>query len=140
MALAERLDQVDFAGQMIRVIRADAMQFIQQFLGNQLGRGVLHAVDDTVPHSPDRLESILFEPINQKIRCRFVIGGGETAAVRLMPGRVSERQTRPAQADAINLSIEPSLQWFADLVQGKPDARRTAIDRQDGLHSVRFPL
>ena len=68
MTLAERLDQLDLAGQMVRVVRADAMQFIQQFLGDQLGRGVLHAVDHTVPHSPDRFETILlFEPIDQKL-------------------------------------------------------------------------
>ena len=69
MTLAERLDQFNLAGQMIRVVRADAMQFIQQFLGDQLGRGVFHAVDHAVSHSPDRFETILlFEPINQGIR------------------------------------------------------------------------
>ncbi len=53
MMLAERLDQLDFARQMVRVIRTDAMQFIQQFLGDQFGRGVLHAVYDTVSHGSD---------------------------------------------------------------------------------------
>jgi hypothetical protein len=108
MTLAERLDQFNLARQMIRVVRADAMQFIQQFLGDQFGLGVLHAVDHAVSHRPDRFETILlFEPINQEIRRRFVIGGGELAAVRLFPGRVMERQIRPAQADAVNLSISP---------------------------------
>ena len=69
MTLAERLDQFNLAGQMIRVVWADAMQFIQQFLGDQLGRGVFHAVDHPVSHRPDRLETLLlFEPINQEIR------------------------------------------------------------------------
>ena len=89
------------------------MQFIQQFLSDQLGRGVFHAVDHPVSHRPDRFETILFfEPIDQEIRCRFVIGGGEFAALLLFPGRVIERQIRPAQADAVNLSIKPSLQRF----------------------------
>ena len=81
---------------------------------------------------PDRFETILiFEPINQEIRRRFVIGCGEAAAALLIRGRVIERQTRPAQADAVNLSIKPSLQRFANLVQCEPDTRRAAVDRQD---------
>ena len=33
MTLAERLDQFDLAGQMFRVVRADAVQFIQSIPG-----------------------------------------------------------------------------------------------------------
>ena len=137
MTLAERLDQFDLAGQMFRVVRADAMQFIQQFLGDQLGRGVLHAVNHPVSHGPDRSKAILlFEPINQEIRCRLVIGGGEAAAVLLIPSRVVEGQIRPAQADAVNLSMKPSLQRFACLIQRELDARRAAIDRQDACLEI----
>jgi hypothetical protein len=42
-----------------------------------------------------------------------VIGGGEFAAVLLVSWSGHERQIRPAQADAVNLSIKPSLQRFA---------------------------
>ena len=99
MTLAERLDQFDLAGQMIRVVWPDAMQFIQQFLRDQLGRGVLHAVDHAVSHRlTDSKSVLLFEPINQEIRRRFVIGGGEIAAALLIRGRVIERQIRPAQS------------------------------------------
>jgi hypothetical protein len=39
---------------------------------------VLHAVNNTVSHSPHRLETILtLKPIQQEIRGRIVIGGGE---------------------------------------------------------------
>ena len=117
MTLAEHLDQFNLARQMIRVVRPKAMQFIQQFLGDQFRRGVLHAVDHPVSHRPDRFETILlFQPINQETRCRFVIGGGDATAVLLIPGRVMERQIRPAQADAVNLSIKPLLQRFFDMV------------------------
>ena len=69
MTLAERLDQFNLAGQMIRVVRADAMQFIQQFLGDKLGRGVFHAMNHPMSHGLDRCEiMLLFEPINQGIR------------------------------------------------------------------------
>jgi hypothetical protein len=92
----------------------------------------MHAVDHSVSHSPDRFENILlFEPIHKKSRCRFVIGSGEPAAVLSIRGRLVERQIRPAQADTINLSIKPSLQRFAGLIQRELDARRAAIDRQD---------
>ena len=53
MTLAERLDQFNLAGQMIRVVWPDAMQFIQQFLGDKLGRGVFHAVNHAMSHRPD---------------------------------------------------------------------------------------
>ena len=78
MTLAECFDQFDLTGQMIRVVRADAMQLIQQWLRNHFGFGMLHAVDHTMSHGPDRFETILsLEPIQQEIRGRFVIGGGE---------------------------------------------------------------
>ena len=51
MTLAERLDQFDLARQMIRVVWADAMQFIQQFLGDKLRRGVFHAVNHAMSHA-----------------------------------------------------------------------------------------
>jgi len=85
-------------------------------------------------HASGQLTVADFEPINQGIRCRLVIGGGDAAAVLLIPGRVIERQIRTAQADAVNLSQKPSLQRFASLVQRELDARRATIDRQDGLH------
>jgi hypothetical protein len=63
------------------------------------------------------------EPINQELRCRLVIGGGEAATVLLMPGRVTKRQIRPGQTNAVNLSRKPSLQQFAGLIQHELDAR-----------------
>jgi hypothetical protein len=54
-----------------RVEWPDAMQFIQQFLGGQLGRRVAHAVDHAAPHRPHRSETILlFEPFNQELGAR----------------------------------------------------------------------
>ena len=124
MTLAERLNQFNLVGQMIRVVWPEAMQFIQQFLGDNLGLDVFHPMDHAVSHRPDRFETmLLFEPIHQEIRGRFVIGGGEAAAVRLFPGWVIECQICPAQADAINLSIKPSLQRFFDMVKRELDAR-----------------
>ena len=134
--LAERLDQFDLAGQMIRVIRSDAMEFIQQFLVDDLGLDVFHAMHHPVPHSPNRIEIVLlFEPIDQEIRRRFVIGGGEVAALPMIAGRVLETQICPGQADAVNRAIKPSLQWFSDLVKRELDARRTPIDCQYGCAS-----
>jgi hypothetical protein len=60
-----------------------------------------------------------------------MIGGGELAALRPFLRRFSERQIRPAQADAINLSMQPSLQRFFDMVERELDARRAAVDGQD---------
>jgi hypothetical protein len=136
MTLTERLDQFDLAGQMILVIWTDAMQFIQQFLGDQFGRSVFHAVDDAMSHRSGRSELILlFEPINQEVYRRFVIVGSEIAPVLLMRGRVMECQIRPAQTDAVNLFIKSSPQRFANLLQCELDTRRAPIDRQDACVS-----
>src|ERR1035441_5712660 len=79
--------------------------------------------------------SDLFKPINQEIRGRFVVGGGEFAAPLLFHRRVIERQARPVQADAVNLSIKPSLKRFFEMVEREPDARGAAINRQDARAS-----
>ena len=116
MTLAERLDKFDLAEQMLRVVWTNAMQFIQQGLDDQLGRGVLHAVDHPVSRRPDRFDTILLsEPINQEFRRRFVTGDSDAVAVLVISGRVVERQIGATQADAINLSIRPSLYRFASL-------------------------
>jgi H2-forming N5,N10-methylenetetrahydromethanopterin dehydrogenase-like enzyme len=60
-----------------------------------------------------------------------VIGGGKFATDRWFSIRIVKRQICPAQADAINRSIKPSLQWFANLVERELDARRAAVDGQD---------
>ena len=132
MTLAERLDQFDLAGQMIRVVRRDAMQFIHQLRRDLFRLGMRHAMHHSVSHGLDRSEGLLrFEPINQETRGRFVIGGGEAATGLRLSIRVVKRQIRPAQADAVNLPIKPLLQRFAHLVQRELDARRAAVDRQD---------
>jgi hypothetical protein len=85
------------AREMFRVIRPDAMQFIQQLLTDQLGRGVLHPVDDAMAYSFDRCEvRLCFEPINQGVGRRFVISGGHFGTGRRYSLRVPKRQIRPA--------------------------------------------
>ena len=88
MTPAKRFDQLNLARQMIRVERADAMQFIQQFLGDQLGRGMLHAVDHPVSHCLHRSEAdLFFEPVEEQSRRRPVVGGSDVAAVMLSGSR-----------------------------------------------------
>jgi hypothetical protein len=85
---------------------------------------VLHTIDYTVPYGPDRIETmLLIEPIDQKLRCRFVIGGVEVAAVVLICARELERQIRPAHADAIHRPMKASIQRFTKLVLREFDAR-----------------
>ena len=49
-ALAERFDQFNFNGQMVRIVRADAMHLIQHFLRDTLGLVVVHG--EITPASP----------------------------------------------------------------------------------------
>ena len=78
----------------------------------------------TMSQGPDRSKSVLlFEPINQNIRRRPVIRGCDVDSVLRMACWVVEGQMGAAQTDAINLPMEPSLQWFAILVERELDAR-----------------
>jgi hypothetical protein len=52
-----------------------------------------------------------------------VIDGVKAAAVLVIRGRVMEREIRPAHANAIHRSIEPSFQRFAGRVHRELDAR-----------------
>lgn len=80
-------------------------------------------MDYSVSHRPDRFESIQFrEPIDQETRCRFMVGGDDTAAVLSIPGGFVAPQISSAQADAINRSRQIPLQRFANLVQRELDA------------------
>ena len=64
MALAERLDQLDLERQMIRVIRRDAVQFIEQLRRDPLRFAMRHPMHHAVSHGFDRSEHRLrFEPI-----------------------------------------------------------------------------
>ena len=64
MALAERLYQLDLKRQMLRVIRRDAAQFIEQLLCNPLRCTMRHPMHYAVSHGFDRSEHLLgFEPI-----------------------------------------------------------------------------
>ena len=132
MTLTERLDQLNLCRQMIRIVRADAVQFIHQFLRDTLGLGIVHAVHHPVPNCRHRSEAdLLFEPIDQESRRGPVIGGLDAATFRQTLNRVVESQNRAGQANAVNLSIKPSLQRIASLIQREPDARRASVDRQD---------
>ncbi len=125
ITLAERLDQLYFAGQMIGVVRTEAMQFGEQFRGDPLRLGMLQTMHHAVAHGADGSEiRLLLEPINQEFCRRLMIGGGEAAAVLpLLPGEIVVSQGGSAQADAVNLSRRQTLQWFVDSIQRELDAR-----------------
>ena len=80
MPLAERLDQLDLARQVIGVIRRDAVQFREQLRRDPLRFGMLHAVHHAVSHGLDRREDRLrLEPVQQNTHRRAVVGGGKAA-------------------------------------------------------------
>jgi hypothetical protein len=64
-----------------------------------------------------------------------VIRSGYRESVLAVGGRVVKAQIRAPHADAIDSSIKPPLERFADLVQRKLDARRAAVDREDACFS-----
>ena len=142
MTLAERLDQRDLAGQMFGRVGRDAVQFVQQLRGDALGLEVLHAVDDAMSHSPDRCEDRLrFEPVEQEIRGRAVVGGGQRARRRRGSAGVVDPERRIAYTDAIDLAVESAPERVACLVHREPNARRPAVEhhhaRRHGCHVSR---
>ena len=81
-------------------------------------------------HGPDvRNANLLFEPVDQKIRRRTMIGSFDAKAALLTPERIVESQIRPGCANAVNFSNQLSHRWFANLIQRELDARRAAVDR-----------
>jgi hypothetical protein len=131
MALPERLDQLDVTRQVIGAIGRNAAQFREQFRRDPLGFGTRHAVHDAASRGPDRREYRLrFEPV-QKKPCGFAVIGGGKSARTLFSSRIGDGQSCAAQADAIDLPIEPPQRRFGCFVHREPDARRAAIDRED---------
>jgi hypothetical protein len=121
---------------MIRVVRADVMQFIQQLFCDYLRLGMFHAMNHPMSHRFDRRELWSgFEPVYQGICRRFVICGGKFATSLWFAIGVVKRQISPAQADAVNLSMKPTFQWFANVVERKLDAGGTTVDGQDACVS-----
>ena len=53
MACAKFLDQLDLAGQMIWIIGPEAMEFIQQFIGDDLRLDMFHPMHNAMPDSPN---------------------------------------------------------------------------------------
>ena len=104
-ALAERFDQFNFNGQMVRIVRADAMHLIQHFLRDTLGLVVVHACTTRPSHSLHRFEAgPLCQPIDQESRRGPVIGGRDAATLLLIPNRIVKSRRPAGQADAINRS------------------------------------
>ena len=91
MTLPKRFDQFDLAGQMFGIEWRDLMQFLEQLRRDQLRRGVLHAMHNTMTDSFHRIEIGLFlQPIDQKLRSRFKIDGSELEAFLLILVRRTE--------------------------------------------------
>jgi hypothetical protein len=110
MTMAECFYQFNLARQMIRIVRTDAMEFIQQVFGNDLRRDVFHPMNHPMSHRFDRRKIRSgFKPVYQEISSRSVIGSGKFAALRPFLRRFIERQICPAQADAVNFSVESTF-------------------------------
>ena len=129
MALAEDFDQFDLGGQMIRIVRADAMQLVQQFLRDALGLGKVHAVDHPVSHGLHRFETyLLFQVIDQDRRRGTVIPAIDEAAVRQVGSQIPACQVPAGQADAVHFSRERPPQCAGCFKQRELDARRSSVD------------
>ena len=96
MSLTEGLDQADFARQMIRIVRRDAVQFREQLRRDQLWFRMMHAMHHTVSHRLDRGEDrLLSKPSQQKLHSSAVVGGSEAMDKRSRCRRIINQQDGP---------------------------------------------
>src|SRR5437763_285767 len=136
MAPRNRLNQPDLSRQVIGVIRHDAVQFREQLRCDPLRFRMLHSLHYTVSCSADRREDRLrLKPVQQKTHRRAVVGGSEAAGRLRFSSRILDDQSRAAQTDAIDLSVETPPRRFSCLIDREPDTRRAAVDREDAGHS-----
>jgi hypothetical protein len=74
MTLAERLDQLDFAWQMIRCVPRCAAQFVEHVRRDSLWLRMRHPMDHAVSHGSDVCELLArFKPVDQETRRRHVV-------------------------------------------------------------------
>ena len=105
--LAEALDHFNFARQMIRVVRPDAVQFVQKFLRDALRLGVLHTVHHAMSNRLYGCQAdFLFEPIDQECRPGAVIGSLNSLSVPVIPSWVVEGQVSTGEADAVHFPVK----------------------------------
>ena len=79
--VSERLDQLDLARHVIRVVRADLPQFVDQLGRDALGLMVATPpMNDTMPDGGDLREpDCAFEPIDQQAHGRLLVRGIDRA-------------------------------------------------------------
>ena len=136
MPQAERGDQLDFSRQVIGVIRCDPAQFREQPRRDSLRFGMLHAVHDAVTDGLDRRgDRLRLEPVQQKTHRRAVVSRGKVPKDLQFSRRIADDQIGAVQPDALDFSRELLARRFAGLIHRKPDARGSAVDRQDTRRS-----
>jgi hypothetical protein len=132
VALADRLDQLDLARQVVRIVRDRPAQFPHQRRTDPLRRGVLHPVHHPVADRPQPGKARPgFEPVHEPRRGRAVIGGRQRPSGRELLGRLFDDQLRALQADPVDLSQQHRPQVSGDRVHRKADARGAGVDRED---------
>src|ERR1019366_1363167 len=124
MALAERLYQLDLERQMLRVVRRDAMQFLEQLRSDPLRLRMPHAVYHAVSR---RLhcggDARLFEPVDQHTRGAAMVAGFDPTTLRSCAGRVVDGERRAGKPDALDPSAYVSQKRFGKIVKRELDAR-----------------
>ncbi len=94
MATPDRLNDSDFAWQVVRVVRSNAAQLCQQPRRDALGFGVFHAMDHAVPYGLDRWENRLrLQPIEKIFDSDAVVGHEPSVRPSL---RIVDRKRRAA--------------------------------------------
>ena len=117
---------------MVRVIRTDATEFIQQFRSDQRGLRVFQAVNNPVSDACDRSGGkAFFKPMDEEFHRGTAIQAFHAAIALLIRSSAVERQIRTVQSDPVHLAREAARRVFSGVVKREFDARRPAVDGQE---------
>ncbi len=135
---SERLDQLDLARQMIRVVRADLAQFLDQLGRDAFGLMVATpTMNDAMPDGGDLLEpDRAFEPIDQQAGGRLLVRGIDRAILRATNAGIGHDPPGIREPDPIDLTGQEPRGWIGPLEDRELEARRSTVDRQDAVKSL----
>ena len=125
ITIAERLDQLDLAGHVIRVVRADPAQPLDQFRRDPFGPVVTTPpVDDPMPDRGDLPEADRdFEPIDQQPDRRPLIRDVGPAIHRASAAGLDDDPARILRSDPIEPTGQELLGRIAPVEERELEAR-----------------
>jgi len=130
---ADRIDGVEFVGKMFRHEGAESSELRKQIRGDETRPAVLRsAVHHPVPRRVQvPVQGILVQPFQDDLQGRSVVREVPLLFDQACAVRVPGVEETSGETDPLDFASEGQRLPLSHPVQGKLDAGRTAVDRQD---------